>query len=376
MARRTNKPLLLVGFTLFTLTSILLFVIIGTNIVYTSAAPQIEILSPKENTTVEYSNINFNGRIVNIGSSDQIRIKVIDEQPHLDSSEGKDITPLEGEIKFKRNGDVIEWSFTKMKLDVRLHRITIIVLDGEGNQLSSATVSFEIGGIHDPVMANTNSCSFCHSTHIASGNQLIGGQYGQQQTYSKSPGTKDDFKLCIQCHENEIGTYYGDKESGHYVTLEDGTSGHLSCSKCHKLHDPNFKLKEFTSSNDREFCISCHKDLSDLRNKEGEYIFPRDIADYGNGHDSGETIKSCSLCHGYGTNKYTSSAHAPKRPILEKPNPPSPTSSGQAEGTGLSNPDEKTAVTGENPVLEQPEATIETTKATKETVSDLSNSSN
>lgn len=184
------------------------------------------------------------------------------------------------------------------------------------------------------------SCASCHNPHTSwtkeNPNKI---KNHDSNTYSKTLGTSDDFKLCLRCHTagkaSDMEIYYKDAEilasSGHNFSKAEGSTldGQMPCADCHETHGSNnsYSLKEnlghvirstedekfkqepgartLSAVEERNFCLSCHNGSIEMYGKTARY----DDKIEEHLDESG----SCSSCHGTGDNKSQTAAHAPRK---------------------------------------------------------------
>jgi predicted CXXCH cytochrome family protein len=227
----------------------------------------------------------------------------------------------------------------------------------------------------------TYSCTTCHNPHTGweadNPNKLKNHPAMAYKKQGTATGIAADFSLCLQCHNGskavDINKYYKESalraESGHNIMAEDGSplKGQLACADCHETHgSENLKMlkdnlgnaplaekdkhkttgTEWTTQNERTFCLKCHNGDTELYGKKTIY----------NEEHTGHQDKSasCSSCHGTGTDvneQMRSAAHAPKKLKLEPVSQPG----AQAPPEGQTEPGSQTQLEGQNERVPQTE---------------------
>jgi hypothetical protein len=194
-------------------------------------------------------------------------------------------------------------------------------------------------------------CETCHEDNlIHNGDNTVTSIYDPQSNnykvlaYKKSltaTGALSDYALCLRCHKagkgaTDIETLYSSANSGHTFTSpnDDGGSqlnGPLPCADCHETHGSNNikMLKEqlgnltgdkfsttstsWIPTDERKFCLKCHNNSTEIYGKTGIFKEKNSAGNPITGHEPDNTTQACSECHGTGTNKTLSAAHAPKK---------------------------------------------------------------
>jgi predicted CXXCH cytochrome family protein len=196
--------------------------------------PILHVISPLNNSYNKVHSIGFNG----MAFDNETTNMELNLMAYFDSN------PTGETISVNLDG---KWSFVKEFTD-GMHQVTFELKDKAGNiYIDTITIYVKFinpeHDVHGDYSMNTQSCSNCHSTHVASEKDILGGK-----ALKLKPSN-----LCMACHDGTNGPKIEEfKTINSHKTLGEEAA---SCTSCHDPHidwnpENTHRLKD-------EVCVVC-----------------------------------------------------------------------------------------------------------------------